>query len=65
MPADADLIAPPGLMWMWANHLKDAHDRGYIPHLGILLLVGMRLDELTGSWHVRPRLQELLGERLG
>ena len=23
------------------------------------------LDELTGSWHVRPRLQELLGERLG
>ena len=24
MPADADLIAPPGLMWMWANHVKDA-----------------------------------------
>jgi len=24
MPADADLIAPPGLMWVWANHLKDA-----------------------------------------
>lgn len=24
MPADADLIAPPGLMWVWANHVKDA-----------------------------------------
>ncbi len=24
MPADADLIAPPGLMWLWANHVKDA-----------------------------------------
>jgi len=24
MAADADLIAPPGLMWVWANHLNDA-----------------------------------------
>ncbi len=24
MPADADLIAPPGLMWLWAKHVKDA-----------------------------------------
>jgi pimeloyl-ACP methyl ester carboxylesterase len=24
MPADADLIAPPGLMWVWATHVKDA-----------------------------------------
>jgi pimeloyl-ACP methyl ester carboxylesterase len=24
MPGDADLIAPPGLMWVWANYVKDA-----------------------------------------
>ena len=24
MAGDADLIAPPGLMWVWANHVKDA-----------------------------------------
>jgi pimeloyl-ACP methyl ester carboxylesterase len=24
MPADADLIAPPGLMWVWANHVREA-----------------------------------------
>jgi pimeloyl-ACP methyl ester carboxylesterase len=24
MPADADLIAPPGLMWIWAAHVKGA-----------------------------------------
>jgi pimeloyl-ACP methyl ester carboxylesterase len=24
MPGDADLIAPPALMWVWATHVKDA-----------------------------------------
>lgn len=24
MPADADLIAPPGLMLLWARHVRDA-----------------------------------------
>ena len=24
MPAGADLLAPPALMWIWAQHVKDA-----------------------------------------
>ena len=33
LAADADLLAPPGLMWIWAQHVKDAR-WGVVPDAG-------------------------------
>ncbi len=33
LTADADLLAPPGLMWIWAQHVKDAR-WGVVPDAG-------------------------------